>query len=43
MLCISHAVVNTHGVKNDGQIEMHTADPLVAEPNFDEVEFLLKS
>jgi hypothetical protein len=32
---------NVHGVKDVGQTEMHTAEPLVPEPSASEVELVI--
>jgi len=32
---------NVHGVKGDGQAEIHTAEPLVPEPSVSEVELAI--
>ena len=36
-------LLNVHGVRDVGQVEIHTADPLVPEPSAFEAELLLTS
>ena len=38
---ISPSYSNLHGVKDVGQAEIHTAEPLVPEPSFPEVELAI--
>jgi hypothetical protein len=35
-------LLNVHGVEDDGQVEIHTAEPLVPEPNAFEVELAIE-
>jgi hypothetical protein len=35
-------LLNVHGVENDGQVEIHAAEPLLPEPNAFEVELAIE-